>query len=597
VIHGGMKLPDRVNAESVFRNEADLMVATEAAGEGINLQFCHMMINYDIPWNPNRLEQRMGRIHRYGQQKEVFIYNLVAVDTREGQVLQVLFLKLQEIRNAMQSDKVFDVISGLLFNRDLAQLLEDAAASARDMDDILKEIDIVIDEEYIRRVKENLGESLATHIIDYTHMKEMARQAREQRLIPEYTENFFKKAFERLGGQCETRQDGYLAIESIPFDIKQIARNDLSRKKYGDLLKRYPRATFDKETAFKNPGVEFISFGHPLFEAILDYIEEHYAEAIFNGAVFTDPDGVLDGCILFYEGVINDGYRVPAGKRVFSFYIDEAGVAPIPASIIWDLEEKGTLSPGNIPDLEDLKKRARSQAVGELDRYLDELRETRNRQAAIKKKYGIKSLEHLILQLDGDLIKLSDRREDGEKVDLVTRNKEERKKRYYASLEELKQRIAREKELVIGMPRFMGFIRVLPASPGNREEMKPDPQIEKTGMDTAMKYERDNGRDPEDVSASNYGYDIRSTASDGSVRYIEVKARSGRGSVALTRNEWFKAQRFGGEYYLYAVMDAAVKPVMRIYRNPAQLLNPNEVMGVVRYIIPIDQLKEKGTIA
>jgi len=86
-IHGGLRLEDRVKAESIFRTETDVLVATEAAGEGINLQFCHLMINYDIPWNPNRLEQRMGRIHRYGQQKEVFVFNLVAEDTREGKVL------------------------------------------------------------------------------------------------------------------------------------------------------------------------------------------------------------------------------------------------------------------------------------------------------------------------------------------------------------------------------------------------------------------------------------------------------------------------------------------------------------------------------
>ncbi len=196
-IHGGMRLEERVRAESVFKNETQVMVATEAAGEGINLQFCHLMINYDIPWNPNRLEQRMGRIHRYGQTLEVFVFNMVAEDTREGRVLVRLFEKLEEIKIALRSDKVFDVISEVLYGTNLSQLLLEAAASARDIDEILKEIDIKVDEEYISKVKENLGESLATRYIDYTRLKEMAEKARENRLIPEYTEAFFKKAITR----------------------------------------------------------------------------------------------------------------------------------------------------------------------------------------------------------------------------------------------------------------------------------------------------------------------------------------------------------------------------------------------------------------
>ncbi|MCX7766583.1 MAG: helicase-related protein, partial [Candidatus Sumerlaeia bacterium] len=120
-IHGGMKLDDRINAEKVFKNETQIMVATEAAGEGINLQFCHLLINYDIPWNPNRLEQRMGRIHRYGQTREVFVFNLVASDTREGKVLTTLFEKLEEIKKALGSDNVFDVVSEIIDAKELVK--------------------------------------------------------------------------------------------------------------------------------------------------------------------------------------------------------------------------------------------------------------------------------------------------------------------------------------------------------------------------------------------------------------------------------------------------------------------------------------------
>jgi superfamily II DNA or RNA helicase len=329
-IHGGMRLEERVAAEGIFKNETQVMVATEAAGEGINLQFCHLMINYDIPWNPNRIEQRMGRIHRYGQQKEVYVFNLVAEDTREGRVLHALFRKLDEIKRELGSDKVFDILSEVLYGKNLAQIMVEAAANARDIEDILKEIvDIKVDDKYIAEVKENLGESLATRYIDYTRIKEMAQEAREQRLIPEYTESFFKKAFVKAGGSLRDRTEGFLAIESIPYDVRKLADGDAFKRRYGELIRRYPKATFDKDIAFKNPDAEFISFGHPLFEAIMTWIENSFSDSPLNGATFADPDGRLDGCILFYEGEIKDGTGATAGKRLFGFYTNGKEVNPI----------------------------------------------------------------------------------------------------------------------------------------------------------------------------------------------------------------------------------------------------------------------------
>ncbi|MEJ5165840.1 MAG: helicase-related protein, partial [Thermoanaerobaculia bacterium] len=215
-IHGGMDLRDRVAAESIFKNEKEVMVATEAAGEGINLQFCNLMINYDIPWNPNRLEQRMGRIHRYGQTREVFIHNLVASDTREGKVLLKLFDKIEEIKRALGSDKVFDVLGEIIEGKKFTQAITDAAVNARNIDEILREMDsdIQVDEDYINRIRENLGETLATRFIDYTRIKEMAQKAKEYRLIPEYTESFFLKAFEKANGKAKKLNNGIISIES-----------------------------------------------------------------------------------------------------------------------------------------------------------------------------------------------------------------------------------------------------------------------------------------------------------------------------------------------------------------------------------------------
>jgi SNF2 family DNA or RNA helicase len=591
-IHGGMKLEARVEAEGIFKNETEIMVATEAAGEGINLQFCHLMVNYDIPWNPNRLEQRMGRIHRYGQQKEVYIFNLVAEDTREGRVLNLLFRKLAEIKDALGSDKVFDVLSEVLYNKNLSQLLMEAAANARNIDEILKEIDIKIDEKYISEVKENLGESLATRYIDYTRIKEMAQQAREHRLIPEYTEAFFKKAFIRAGGKLKERDDSFLTIESIPFDVRKIAEQDIFKKSHGGLQKRYPKATFDKDVAFKNPDAEFISFGHPLFEAVMVWVTNNFNDSLLGGATFVDPDGKLDGYVLYYEGEVKDGNGAVAGRRLFALYTDLKEVKPIPPCVIWDLTEAEKELEKPV-DMEPLKKLASGAIIASLEEYKTEIIKERNRQAEIKEKYGIKSLGYLIWKLDGDIIQLTQRKERGENVDLVMRNKVERKEGYEKALQELKEHIQKEKSLTMGMPRFVGIIRIEPAMKVNKA-MQSDAEIESIGIEIVMKYELDSGRIPKDVCAENLGFDIRSEEKDGSFRYIEVKARAETGPVALTQNEWFKAKRFRDDYYLYAVMNVAKKPQIFIIRNPAENLEPEEKIEVVRYVIKADEIVAKG---
>ena len=594
-IHGGMKLEERIKAEGIFKNETDVLIATEAAGEGINLQFCHLMVNYDIPWNPNRLEQRMGRIHRYGQQKEVFVFNLVAIDTREGRVLYKLFEKLDEIRDALGSDKVFDVLDEVLYNQNLSRMMMEAAANARNIDEILQEIDIEVDDEYIHQIKENLGESLATRYIDYTRIKEMEQVAREHRLIPEYTESFFKKAFLKAEGKMRKRKDGFLAIDSIPFAIRTLADDDTFKKAHGDLLKRYPKATFDKEMAFRNQDAEFLCFGHPLFEAMMFYIDQNFSETLLTGATFFDPDGLLDGYIIFYEGEIKDGTGSVAGKRLFSFYVQDQKVRPFPASIIWDLAE-ARKTKQEVVDIEQITSVSKSQAIKELELYKKELLIERQRQAEIKQKYGIQSLDHLIWKLDGDLITLFGRKELGENVDLAIRNKEERKANYEKALDELKVQIEKEKSLTMSMPQFKGIIRVIPATQVE-PEMRSDPEVERIGMQITMEYEQQQHRNPEDVADQNLGFDIRSRdPKTNDIRYIEVKARSTAAAVALTQNEWFKAKQFKEEYYLYALMNARTDPKLYIIQNPAETLAAEEKIEVVRYFVSFKEIRDKGVI-
>jgi superfamily II DNA or RNA helicase len=590
-IHGGMQLEERIRAEEVFRDKTQIMVATEAAGEGINLQFCHIMINYDIPWNPTRLEQRMGRIHRYGQQKDVYIFNLVAEDTREGKVLIKILEKLDEIREALGSDKVFDVIGEIFQGKNLYQLILDAVANAKNLDEIINEIDIKVDEEYISKIKDALGESLATKHIDYTKIKEITQKAKEYRLIPEYVEGFFKKAFEKIGGEFSIKKDGFIKIESIP---RQIADDPNFKAQYGELMKSYSKATFDKEKAFKNPDSEFISFGHPLLEALIEYIHKNYEDKLKKGAVFEDPSCKYNGIVWFFEGEVKDGTGNIAGKKIMAIYDDGKNLQPINPAIVWDLipiDEPDKSFEISKSQLEERKVKAQRFSIEVLEDYKKEISKERERQKEIKRKYGLKSLEYLIEELDEEILKLQERKEKGEKVDLVISNKSERKRQYEEAKRKLEKEIEQEVSLSISEPKFLGAIYIKPSS-SESDDMVSSEEIEKIGMKIAMEYEKSQGREPEDVSKENLGYDIRSKGKN-EIRYIEVKTRKDEGPVALTLNEKNYAERFKEQYWLYVVYNAVSNPELLIINNPAEKLKMQEKREV-RFIITSEECKKKG---
>ena len=593
-IHGNMPLEDRVNAELVFKNETQIMVATEAAGEGINLQFCHLMINYDLPWNPNRLEQRMGRVHRYGQQEEVTVFNLVAADTREGKIMKKLFEKLEEIKSIMKSDKVFDVISDIIPGKSLSQLLVDAAANTRRLEDIIRDLDIKVDSQYIEEIRDKLGDSLATKYIDYTSIQEMKSRAEENKLVPKYTEEFFKKAFFHAGGRQHVRKDGFVSIDSIPSQIKRIAVRDFFKKRFGTLLASYPKATFDKQIAFKNPDSEFITFGHPLFESVLQWIDKSFGHEMQRGSIFLDPLG-RDGHVIFYEGEIKDGTGQVAGKKLFAYFIrmKDGEIIPTDPAIIWDLKESSAEKEKDPTDAKPITRGMVLPRVMEsLEEYKNELKKERTRQADIKRKYGIESLSQSIRDTDNDLGDLRIRKETGDNVDIAIRTKEEKLESYKENKANLEKNIREEQSLTMSMPSFFGIIRIKPMTTGG-QDMYNSPEIEARGMEVVMAYEREMGREPEDVSKDNVGFDVRSVDVKKNIRRIEVKARAGEGLISLSRNEWYQAHQSGDSYYLYVVWNAKsldAKPI--VIQNPVKNLEA-EPKEVVRYLVSTDEIRKQ----
>lgn len=587
-INGDMKMSERIEAEKVFKaKKAQVMVATEAAGEGINLQFCHLMINYDIPWNPNRLEQRMGRIHRYKQQEDVHIFNLVAENTREGKVLARVLDKLDEIRHAIGTDKVFDVIGDVFQGKDIYKLVSEAVTQEKTDEEIEKELNVPLDEEYKKNlIKELLDEGLVDSI-DYKSINELSELTQESRLVPEYLEEFFKKAFKKAGGKFKERKDGTYNISSIPAEIKRVADENKFKKFYGRLSKSYPYLTFDKELASNNHDIEFISFGHPLLESVIKWVENNYSKKMQRGCVFNDPNGKYNGIFWFFECTINDGKGETAGKKLFALYDDGKEIKSINPSVIWDLEPIDEPKP-----LENNYEKSKAQefAIESSEHYLKDLKVERERQAQIKRKYGIKSLEFFIGDLDGDLTTLYLRQEMGENVDLAIRNKEEKKKNYEIALKKLKNDIVKEESLSMSMPKFLGAVLVEQEGDVKLPEVistdAGDVSVEMVGMNISMEYEKSEGRTPVDVSENNLGFDIKSKDESGNIRYIEVKARSDEGLVKLTLNEWFKAKRFREKYWLYVVAKVAETPTLYVIQDPIYNLKAKQIHEISLLIYP-----------
>ena len=596
-IHGKMPHEKRVEVQHTFENETQILIATEAAGEGINLQFCHLMINYDLPWNPNRLEQRMGRIHRYGQKKEVHVINLVASDTREGAVFTRLFEKLDTIRDELGTDRVYDVIGELFPKRNLAQLMLEAAASTRDYTQLLSEIEVSLDPVQLNLFENFNQDTLVSPYINLPQVSELQQQAREHGLIPEYTREFFRKTFETLNSTLRSRKDEFFRIDRIPIQIRRISQDTQFRQMYPTLTRRsYPKVTFDKAHALIDPTAEFISFGHPLFEATLHYVEQEYSEDLKIGACFEDPDGRFNGVIVFYEGEIRDGTDTVAGKQLLAFYLpqDTEAVEQINPAVVWDFQEASpTSEPIQIQELED---KVGGQVRLRLDEYKKELTEERKRQVDIKKRYGITSLERLILNLDSELLDLAIKNDNGEDVKRLVQNKTGQKDHYEDEKKKLEQSCQREVTLVRKPPVFTGAIRVRPAIEVNETEtpIHNRLEIEQIGMQHAIHHEEAQGCVVEDVSTENLGFDLRSKTPDGKIRCIEVKARSDRASVVLTSNEWFRAKQLKNDYFLYVLLNAATQPESYIIQNPASQISAIRQITEVRYQVLLSEITKRS---
>jgi hypothetical protein len=292
-IHGGKRREERLDAQNAFKNDpiVHFLAATDAAGEGINLQCAHLMVNYDLPWNPNRIEQRFGRIHRIGQNEVCHLWNLVAPQTREGEVFAFLLKKLEEARKAL-GGRVFDVLGQLRFNdRPLREVLLESVrygdtpeVRARFQERVEGQIDLKKFQELLE------NQALDIDTMDVRRIRKIRVEmeiAEARRMQPHFIESFFRAALEELGGQIHPREEGRYEISRVPSVMRS---TELQLGARSPVLARYQRITFekDKEAIQGQPLAEFVCPGTPLLSAAIEVLLQRHGEILRRGAVLVD---------------------------------------------------------------------------------------------------------------------------------------------------------------------------------------------------------------------------------------------------------------------------------------------------------------------
>src|SRR5436190_8170522 len=322
-IHGSMKIGDRdapgsrIYAEREFKESAQVLVATEAAGEGINLQFCWLMINYDIPWNPVRLEQRVGRIHRYGQEHDCLVINFVAQNTREGRVLQKLLDRLREIRRELGTDQVFDVVGEVFPSALLEKLFRDMYARLTDEHKIQDRIVKDVSPDRFRAITESALEGLAKKELNLSAIVGKSAEAKERRLVPEVIEQFFVGAAPESGLQPKqtTPTSHVYRLGKVPRNLIPIG--DRQEARFGRLGREYGKIAFDKTVIPTDPTLEWVTPGHPLFEAVRTDILARVEDHLRRGAVFFDLHREQPAVLDVFAASIKDGRGNTLHRRLF----------------------------------------------------------------------------------------------------------------------------------------------------------------------------------------------------------------------------------------------------------------------------------------
>ena len=635
-IHGGMNPHQRKQAQELFRTSAQVCVATEAAGEGINLQFCHLMINYDMPWNPTRLEQRLGRIHRIGQDRDVYAFNFVATESEDGQpivegrILYRLLEKLDQMNEALEG-RVFDVIGEVLSLNDvnLPDMLRDAAYDPRRLDEYLDQIDR-IDPAKLKEYENVTGIALAQSHVDFSTFQRRNLEVEEKRLMPRYVEAQFVAAAREVGLRIESRADGLWRVEHVLAELRSERLQSVSR--LGKAESSYRKITFHKHHIEQDAHLDAVLMGpgHPLYAAVDEKLNNRLASLVGGIGFYVDPLCKEPYRLHFFEisirGKDTKGNDIPLhGELVAVREECRTDFQPVfevvPSDILLNLPPHPS-PPENVelvfiqPASDFLKStyqlecRARSQ-------------EERQRFARVCREYLEKSFEVRIKRAQERAMLLA--------AELTT------KPEYKLTADEAMKRVDElqraRAERLDGLKR-LGIARTGPvkhvataivftveqASSLSGEDLstwKADPlldpnvrrqsEIAAEDMTVASLIEEGfpEGR-IERVGHLKLGFDIRAhrvadeSTGEICVKRVEVKGRMRGQPVRLTINEWYKAQQLAETYWLYVVWDPlSDSPELVRIHDPAARLDhaKREIVAARFYEIPAEAIEQVRTQA
>ncbi len=584
-IHGGVPRPERRRITEEFtKNPAvQVLIATDAAGEGLNLQAAHLMVNYDLPWNPNRIEQRFGRIHRIGQTEVCRLWNLVATTTREGQVFDRLLSKIEQQRLAY-GGKVFDVLGGAFEGESLRDLLMQAIRYG-DLPETRAYLERVINEDVGSSIQRLISEhSMAAEVMakeDVAAIRRQMDEARARRLQPHYIETAFRSAFTRLGGRIARREKGRYEIANVPAAIR--GRN-------APIATRYERVTFELDRV-KPDGLaeaDLLAPGHPLHDSVMQLAVKTWGESLEHGTVLVSADLTEPALLVGVEEEVVDGTGESIAKRFgYAFLlrsgeIQPAGPAPYldcvaaPNGASYAHAHSEWLTGGE-------QKISNWMISHDLPEFLQQTTAKRKAELNRDRELVTVRLEHVINDLYVEAAAAAAAVAEGKSVresaDSLTRKAEDLEQRMKDRL----ALIASQLHMTTKPPRVIMSALVLPYTEAAGEIPLEDPihkvntaEVDARAVAAVMAAERALGRIPEEQVHHNKGYDILSTGElpDGDARhvYIEVKGRIEGGQVVMVSHSQVNTGKNMGEDFRLAIV--SVSPEGPAHDQVRYLANP-----------------------
>ncbi|GAA1142449.1 helicase-related protein [Ornithinicoccus hortensis] len=548
-IHGGVRRGERrlITEEFTKNRDVQILLATDAAGEGLNLQAAHLMVNYDLPWNPNRIEQRFGRIHRIGQEEVCRLWNLVASNTREGEVFTRLLTKLEQMRETY-GGKVFDVLGEAFTETPLRNLLREAIQYG-ERPDIKAKMHQVVDSSVGDGLKDLLDDrALASENLaegDMQALRAAMDEARARRLQPHYIELAFKAAFSRLGGRIVKREQGRYEIANVPQQIRAAST--------GPIATKYDRVTFelDKVHAEEHTRADLLAPGHPLHDTVMDEAVRQFGDTLNQGTVLVSSTLEEPHLLVGVVEEVADATGESVSRRFGYAYVDNygtvtpAGPAPYldcvaaPDSPVVDAVRE-------LPWLVDAEDKAMSWIIANrLPEYLSEVQPRRLAELDKARALVVKRLEGERDRLLLDAAVASEKEQAGDKPKISSESLNRKAVELDVRLRKRLELMDQQQLMSTKPPRIVTAALVLPV--GMLESELPDTapihaketkEVERRGVDLVMARERELGRKPVEQAFNNPGFDILSTDAKGDTYRIEVKARiDGAKDFFVTHNE------------------------------------------------------------